>query len=59
MGNVGVVLKNNCDKLVECVAGGQIAQLLFIKVATPILVQVSSLYKTQCGEHGFGAHSTD
>ena len=43
MGNVGVVLKNNSDKLVERVAREQIAQLLFIKVATPILVQVSSL----------------
>ena len=58
-GNVGVVLKNNSDKLVECVTGEQIAQLLFIKVATPILVQVSSLAKTQRGEYGFGAHSTD
>ena len=58
-GNMGVVLKNNSDKLVERVAGEQIAQLLFIKVATPILVQVSSLAKTQCGEYGFGTHSTD
>ena len=41
-GNVGV-LKNNSDKLVEHVAREQIAQLLFIKVATPMLVQVSSL----------------
>ena len=48
-GNIGVFLKNNSDK-----PG---AQLLFIKVATPILVQVSSLTKTQCGEYGFGAHS--
>ena len=58
-GNIGVVLKNNSDKLVEHVAREQIAQLLFMKVATPILVQVSSLPKTQRGEHGFGAHSTD
>ena len=56
-GNIGVILKNNSDKPVECVAGEQIAQLLFIKVATLILVQVSSLTKTECGEHGFGAHS--
>ena len=57
-GNIGVVLKNNSDKPVECVASEQIAQLLFIRVATPLLVQVSSLAKTQRGENGFRAHST-
>ena len=56
-GNIGVVLKNNSEKPVQRIAGEQIAQLLFIKVATPILVQVSSLTKTQQGEYGFGAHS--
>ena len=39
------------------VTGEPIAQLLFIKVATPILIQVPSLTKTQHGEHGFRAHS--
>ena len=57
-GNIRVVLKNNSDKPVERVVFKQIAQLLFIKVATPMLVQVSSLTKTQHGEYGFGAHST-
>ena len=56
-GNIGVVLKNNSDQPIECLAGKQIAQLLFIKVATPILVQVTSLAKTERGEYGFGAHS--
>ena len=56
-GNVGVVLKNNSDKPIERVTGEQIAQLLFIKVATRLLVQVQSLTKTQCGKHGFGTHS--
>ena len=56
-GNIGVVLKNNSDQLIECVVGEQIAQLLFIKVATPILVQVTSLVKTERGEYGFGAHT--
>ena len=56
-GNIGVVLKNNSDQPIERVAGEQIAQLLFIKVATPTLVQVTSLAKTEWGEHGFGAHS--
>ena len=37
MGNVGVVLKNNSNKLIGCIAGEQIAQLLFLKVATPPL----------------------
>ena len=39
MENVGVVLKNNFNKPIEHVAGEQIAQLLFVKVATPTLVQ--------------------
>ena len=56
-GNIVVVLKNNSDQPIECLAGEQIAQLLFIKVATPTLVQVTSLAKTERGEYGFGAHS--
>ena len=56
-GNVGVVLKNNSDQLIECLAGEQIAQLLFTKVATPILIQVNSLAKTEWGEYGFGTHT--
>ena len=58
-GNIGVVLKNNSDQLIECLVGEQIAQLLFIKVATPILVQVTSLARTERGEYGFGAHTTN
>ena len=57
-GNIGVVLKNYSDKPIEHIAGEQIAQLLFIKVATPLLVQVPHLAKTQHGEYGFGAHTT-
>ena len=57
-GNISVVLKNNSDETIERIAGKQITQLLFIRVATPILVQVSQLTKTQHGEYGFGAHST-
>ena len=56
-GNIGVVLKNNSDQLIERVAGEQIAQLLFIKVATPVLIQVTSLARTKRGEYGFGAHT--
>ena len=56
-GNIGVILKNNSDQLIERVAGEQIAQLLFIKVATPILIQATSLTKTKQGEYGFGAHT--
>ena len=56
-GNIGVVLKNNSDQPIECLVGEQIAQLLFIKVATPTLIQVTSLAKTERGEYGFGAHS--
>ena len=56
-GNIGVVLKNNSKEPVERVAGEPIAQLLFLKVATPILIQVPGLTKTQHGKDGFGAHS--
>ena len=56
-GNIGVVLKNNSDQPIERLAGEQIAQLLFIKVATPTLVQVTSLARTEWGEYGFGAHT--
>ena len=57
-GNIGVVLKNNSDQPIECIAGKQIAQLLFIKVATPILIQLTSLAKTEWGEYGFGTHTS-
>ena len=56
-GNIGVVLKNNSDQLIECLVGEQIAQLLFIKVATSTLIQGTSLVKTERGEYGFGAHT--
>ena len=46
-GNIGVVLKNNSDQPIEHLAGEQIAQLLFIKVATPTLIQVTSLARTE------------
>ena len=56
-GNIGVVLKNNSDRPIERLAGEQIAQLLFVKVATPTLIQVTNLAGTERGEYGFGAHT--
>ena len=56
-GNIGVILKNNSDQLIEHVAGKQIAHFLFIKVATTTLIQVTSLARTERGKYGFGAHS--
>ena len=56
-GNIGVVLKNNSKEPVEHITGESIAQLLFIKVVTPIFVQVPNLTQTQHGGDGFGAHS--
>ena len=53
-GNIGVILKNNSDQPIERVVGEQIAQLLFIKVATPVLIQVTSLAKTERGKYDFG-----
>ena len=55
--NIGEVLKNNSRKPVERVIGEPIPQLLFIRVVTPIFVQVLSLTQTQRGKDGFGAHS--
>ena len=55
-GNIGVVLKNNSRKPIERVIGEPIAQLLFIRVVTPIFVQVPSVTQTQRGKDGFGAH---
>ena len=57
-GNIGVVLKNNSDQPIGRLVGQQIAQLLFIKVATPTLIQVTSLARTEWGEYGFGAHTS-
>ena len=56
-GNIGVVLRNNSDQLIEHIAGKQIAQLLFIKVATPVLIKLTSLAKTRWGKYGFGVHT--
>ena len=56
-GNIGVVLKNNSQSLFERAIGEPIAQLLFIKVVTPKLVQVQKLTLTQRGGDGFGTHS--
>ena len=56
-GNIGVVLKNNSESLFQRVIGEPIAQLLFVKVVTPKLVQVQNLTPTQRGRDGFGTHS--
>ena len=56
-GNIGVVLKNNSESLFERAIGEPIAQLLFVKVVTPKLVQVQNLTPTQRGGDGFGTHS--
>ena len=56
-GNIGVILKNDSKKPFERVVGQPVAQLLFIRVATPFLVAVEQLPTTQRGPDGFGAHS--
>ena len=47
VGNIGVILKNHSNKVIECTKGEPIAQILFIKMATPSLVQVPTLTKTR------------
>ena len=56
-GNIGVILKNSSSHPIECTAGEQITQLLFVKIATPTLIQVTSLTGTERGKYGFGAHT--
>ena len=48
-GNIGVVLKNNSDQTIERLVGEQIAQLLFIKVATPTLLTGDQLGQDRAG----------
>ena len=56
-GNIGVILKNNSNHPIERTASEQITQLLFVKIATSTLVQVTSLTGTERGKYGFGAHT--
>ena len=55
-GNIGVVVKNDSLRSFERSAGNPIAQLLFIKVATPFLVPVDTFEETTRGPRGFGYH---
>ena len=55
-GNIGVVVKNDSLRPFERSAGEPIAQLLFIKVATPFLVPVDTFEATTRGPRGFGYH---
>lgn len=55
-GNIGVVIRNDSQKPFKWLAGNPIAQLLFIKVATPFLVPVDHFDDTAHRPHGFGAH---
>lgn len=55
-GNIGVVMKNDSLRPFERCAGEPIAQLLFIKVATPFLVPVDTFEETTRGPRGFGYH---
>ena len=55
---IHTILKNDSKKPFERLAGQPIAQLLFVRVATPFLVPVEQLDPTPRGPHGFGAHST-
>ena len=48
-GNIGVVMKNDSLRPFERCAGEPIAQLLFIKVATPFLVPVDTFEETTRG----------
>ena len=55
-GNIGVVMKNDSLRTFERSAGEPIAQLLFIRVATPFLVPVDTFEETTRGPRGFGYH---
>ena len=47
VGNIGVVLKNHSNEIIEHKKGEPIAQILFIKIATPSLIQVPTLTQTR------------
>ena len=55
-GNISVVMKNDSLCSFEWSAGDPIAQLLFVKVATPFLVPVDTFEEMTRGLRGFGYH---
>jgi dUTP pyrophosphatase len=54
-GEVGVILINLSQEIVEIHSGDRIAQLVFAKVEQPQWVQVETLSETERGEGGFGS----
>lgn len=54
-GEVSVILINHSPNLFEYRAGDRIAQILFQKIETPLLLEVDGLPETLRGELGFGS----
>lgn len=54
-GDIGVLLINNSDDDFEVSIGDKIAQLVIIKISTPVLNVQNELDSTQRGENGFGS----
>lgn len=54
-GEIHIVLWNISSEPIQLKRGERIAQLLIIPIATPAVVEVSSLDETQRGNKGFGS----
>ena len=54
-GEVGVILFNFGDTDFEVKMGDKIAQLIFEKIKTPVVIEVDCLEETERGEKGYGS----
>lgn len=54
-GEIGVVLRNDSDRMVKLPAGSRVAQLLIMPYLTPEVVVVGKLDETPRGGGGFGS----
>lgn len=55
LGNVGVILVNNSDVEYNVSKGDRIAQLIFEKISTPLIVESKIFIDTERGQGGFGS----
>jgi dUTP pyrophosphatase len=54
-GNIGVILFNYSDKNYRVNLGERIGQILFKKIISPDLIEVSEISSSERGEAGFGS----
>ena len=54
-GEIGVVMFNHGEEELKINIGDRIAQLIFEKISTPKIVEVTELPETKRGENGYGS----